>query len=159
MLSHISKIIIVCFAMLVSGCLINEPFVRTYNIDISASNISTEEVESFFAEYFLSKGLLLKRKYSVLYPAKSHYMIYEIRSRNENNAYGYPSITLFISEPDKVYLQQEEWTVQPTQPTPSDYIAELRNDLERRWNKTHKKTMRIEIIDTIDPYRGFSHDN
>jgi len=73
--------------------------------------------------------------------------------------YGYPSVTLLISEPDRIYLQQEEWTVQPIEPTPSDYIAELQSDLENSWNKTHERAMKIEIIDTIDPYRGFSHDN
>ncbi len=159
MTAHFSKAITLVIASLLSGCLVNEPYVRTYDVDINKTRSTSSEVESFFTEYFLSKGLSVKRKYSVLYPQRSQYIIYEDLHGHENNAHGFPNITMVIAEDGKVYLQQEEWFVQPVQPTPKDYIAGLRDDLIRKWNKSHEAAMRIEVIETADPYRGLAHDN
>ncbi len=154
----ILKAITLVIAFSLSGCLVNEPYMRTYDVDINKT-ISTSEIELFFTEYFLSKGLSIKRKYSVLYPRRSQYIIFEDSHGHKNDIYGFPSIAVVIIEGGKVYLQYEEWFVRPVQPSPSDYIATLRDDLLRKWKQSHETVMEIDFIETDNLYRGFSHDN
>ena len=153
-----SKAIALVIAFLLSGCLVNEPYVRTYDVEINKAKSDSSEVEVFFTEYFLSKGFSVKRKYSVLYPLRSQYIIYEDVHGHENHAHGFPKITMVIVENGKVYLQQEEWSVQPVQSTPKDYIAGLRDDLIHKWAQSHQTAMKIEVIETVDPYSGLAHD-
>jgi len=127
------KLYLACLFLILtlSGCLINEKFARTYEINLNNSKISSSDVSLFFSEYFPSKGLLLKREFNVVYPEELHYWDFEIRDREKDQHGKYPTITVIFDGVHDVYLHHEEWTIQPITPYPSDYIGELKIDIEK----------------------------